>query len=77
MFKIHNLSVLSYAQGFTMWLYKDTSLTLAQITAEGFCNPSKDMVVAGDMMIITGADGTVLRVVSRTSPIVILTKLSD
>ena len=77
MFKIRNLSLLSYAQGFTMWLYKDTSLTRAQITAEGFCNPSKDMVVAGDMIIITGADGTVLRVVSRTSPIVILTKLSD
>ena len=56
-FAIRNLSVLAYANGFTLWHYKAGADALAAVTAPGFMAEAADMLSAGDMMIISAADG--------------------
>lgn len=56
-FALRNLSVLSYAQGFTRWHFRAASLPLAQALAPGFFNPAADMMLAGDMVDVSAADG--------------------
>ncbi len=53
-----NLSVLAYANGFTLWHYKDTS-SLATITASTFFTSVSNILNVGDMILINaGADCT-------------------
>ncbi len=56
-FAIRNLSVLAYAQGFTLWHYRARSLSLTQASADGFFTPAADMLAAGDMMLVSANDG--------------------
>ena len=63
-FAIRNLSVLAYAQGFTLWLYKGTTGALADIAATGFFDEAGDMLAAGDMMMVSAGDGGRLMFVS-------------
>ena len=56
-FSIRNLSVLSYAQGFTLWHYKGASGQLSDIAADGFFNAAGEMLAPGDMMMISAGDG--------------------
>jgi hypothetical protein len=56
-FAIRNLSVLAYAQGFTLWHYKAGDLRLADVSAPGFVRPAKDLLAFGDMVMISAADG--------------------
>lgn len=55
-FAIRNLSVLNYAQGFTMWHYRHAG-TLKEVVARGFFNPAAGMIEPGDMIAISAADG--------------------
>ncbi len=41
-FAIRNLSVLAYAQGFTLWHYKGGAATLEQAGAHGFFDDASD-----------------------------------
>ena len=56
-FAIRNLSVLAYAQGFTLWHYRAPTAPLARATAAGFFSPAADMLAAGDMMLVSASDG--------------------
>jgi len=56
-FAIRNLSVLAYAQGFTLWHYKAAGYPLAQAEAPGFFSPAADMLAGGDMLLVSAADG--------------------
>lgn len=56
-FAIRNLSVLAYAQGFTLWHYKAEADRLDQVSAPGFLDGAADMLSAGDMLMISAADG--------------------
>ncbi len=56
-FAIRNLSVLAYAQGFTLWHYRAAGSPMAGIAAAGFFDPAGDLVAAGDMMLVSAADG--------------------
>lgn len=56
-FAIRNLSVLSYAAGFTSWHYKAGIGTLADIQQPGFFNDAADMIAPGDHMDISVSDG--------------------
>ncbi len=70
-FAVRNLSVLAYAQGFTLWHYRANvptlgaalvqPATLDEVRAPGFFDPAADMLAAGDMvMVSTPAAGGVL-----------------
>jgi hypothetical protein len=54
---IRNLSVLAYTNGFTLWHYKSPAETQAEVGARGYFNDAADMLAAGDMVMVTAADG--------------------
>ena len=57
--KIRNLSVLSYATGFTLWLYRCEDFT--QSLEQGYFLPVADMFKQGDMIIIVAPNGVAQR----------------
>jgi len=68
-FRARNLSVLAYANGFTLWHYI-TEDTDAGVTAPGYFDPAAEMLRVGDVVIANldadaGADTALLAV--RTS----------
>ena len=60
-----NLSVIAYANGFTLWHYA-AGETKAVIAAAGYFNSIKTLMNVGDIVIINGSDGTALRAISAT-----------
>jgi hypothetical protein len=55
-FSLRNLSVLAYAQGFTLWHYKADD-ELESVGHAGFFDAAADMVSAGDMMMVSAQNG--------------------
>ena len=55
MFAIRDLSVLAYANGFTLWHYKSGNDSLADVTSENYFADAGDMMAAGDMIMVSGA----------------------
>jgi hypothetical protein len=56
-FSLRNLSVLAYANGFTLWHYKSGSDPLARASAKGYFADAADLLAAGDMVMLTAAEG--------------------
>ncbi len=56
-FAIRNLSVLAYANGFTLWHYKSGKDTLSGVSSGNYLADASDMLTAGDLIMITAADG--------------------
>lgn len=56
-FAIRNLSVLSYAQGFTLWHYRAGQARLDDVATLGFFNNAADLLKVGDMMMVSAIDG--------------------
>lgn len=56
-FAIRNLSVLAYAQGFTLWHYRAGAARLDDVGSEGFFDAASDMFAIGDMLMISAVDG--------------------
>ncbi len=56
-FALRNLSVLAYAQGFTLWHYRAEGHPLADVAQPGFIDPARDVFSPGDMVMISAADG--------------------
>jgi hypothetical protein len=65
-FAIRNLSVLAYAQGFTLWHYRGNIPTFGpgpipatpaeEIGRPGFFDPAADMLAPGDMLLVSASD---------------------
>jgi hypothetical protein len=62
-FQNKNLSVIAYANGFTLWHYKENA-TLANITASEYFNSVKTLMNTGDIILINGSNGTTIKVVN-------------
>jgi hypothetical protein len=56
-FAIRNLSVLAYANGFTLWHYKSARDRLDDISSNNYLGDASDMLTAGDLVMTTAADG--------------------
>jgi len=56
-FAIRNLSVLAYANGFTLWHYKSGKDLLQTVGSGNYLADAADMLTAGDLIMITAADG--------------------
>ncbi|HET6183208.1 MAG TPA: hypothetical protein VFA03_06390 [Acetobacteraceae bacterium] len=56
-FSIRNLSVLAYANGFTLWHYKAGAESLEAVARKGFFDGVADMLTGGDIMMISSAGG--------------------
>jgi hypothetical protein len=76
-FAIRNLSVLAYANGFTLWHYKAGKDRLLQVEKSDFFADAADMLAAGDMMMISASDGgEILRVASSGAGTVATARLA-
>ena len=56
-FSLRNLSVLAYANGFTLWLYKAGNDGRTTVVASGFFQDAGDMLTSGDMVLVSALDG--------------------
>jgi hypothetical protein len=59
-FAIRNLSVLAYANGFTLWHYRALADRLEAVGARGFFGDAADMLASGDIVMISAQDGASL-----------------
>ena len=74
-FQNKNLSVIAYANGFTLWHYKENA-TLATITASGYFNSVKSLMNTGDIVLINGSNGSSIKTVTVTDGVVTVGALS-
>ena len=65
-FAIRDLSVLAYANGFTLWHYKAGTDSPPSVAQEGFFADAVDMMAKGDLIIVTGPEGGRLLCVAAT-----------
>lgn len=56
-FQSKDLSVLAYANGFTLWHYASADAAAA-IAAGGYFDRAAEMINTGDLMIVTSDTGT-------------------
>lgn len=56
-FAIRNLSVLAYANGFTLWHYKSGKDKLDAVSNGNYLADASDMLTAGDLIMTTAVDG--------------------
>jgi len=57
-FELRNLSVLAYAQGFTLWHYRSEPGEL--ISMNGYFDSINDMIASGDVMLVSSKKGSKL-----------------
>jgi hypothetical protein len=69
-----NLSVIAYANGFTMWHYAGGE-TLSAISAGGYFDDASSLMNAGDVMIVNGSDSIAMKKITATSPAVTIATL--
>ena len=69
-FQNKNLSVIAYANGFTLWHYASTSETLANITANNYFDGVKTLMNSGDIVIINASDNTAIKKIVINSGVV-------
>ncbi len=71
-FSVRNLSVLAYANGFTLWHYKAGTATTAQVSGPAFFDGAADLLATGDIIMVSAADGArIVVTASRDSGVVI------
>ena len=56
-FCVRTLSVLAYANGFTLWHYNASADTGAEVGERGFFDQGADMLADGDMVLVSASDG--------------------
>ncbi|MGB1361437.1 MAG: hypothetical protein ACPG8V_04900 [Alphaproteobacteria bacterium] len=56
-FNINNLSVLAYANGFTLWHLKSSD-NMADVDTAGYLNEANEMIRIGDIIIVSASDKT-------------------
>jgi hypothetical protein len=64
-FQNKNLSVIAYANGFTLWHYSAAE-TLSTITANGYFNNVKTLMNIGDIVMINASDNTAIKKINIT-----------
>ncbi|MBP5485387.1 MAG: hypothetical protein J6Y07_01630 [Alphaproteobacteria bacterium] len=75
-FQNKNLSVIAYANGFTLWHYVE-SATLATITASGYFNAVGTLMNTGDIVIINASDKTSIKKIAVSDAGVVTTGALD
>jgi hypothetical protein len=64
-FAARHLSVLAYANGFTLWHYKLGRDPLEAASSANFFGAGADMLTPGDMVMLSGSDGGKIVVVTH------------
>ena len=74
-FQNKNLSVMAYANGFTLWHYKANE-TLSAITTSGYFSSVNTLMNTGDIILINGSNGTTIKSISVSDGVVAVASLS-
>lgn len=74
-FQNKNLSVIAYANGFTLWHYSAAE-TMSTISANGYFNSVKSLMNIGDIIIINASDNTLIKKINITDLNVTVAALS-
>jgi hypothetical protein len=72
-FAIRNLSVLAYANGFTLWHYKAGKDRQDAVAEANFFADAADMLTAGDMVMVSALDGARIVAIAPTDPACVTT----
>ena len=64
-FSVRELSVLAYANGFTLWHYKAGAGGLPMAGSPGFFDPAGDLLASGDMVLVSSPAGGRVLCVAR------------
>lgn len=64
-FILRNLSVLAYANGFTLWHYRAGDGALDVLGDVGFFGPAADLIAPGDIVMASGAAGARMGAIAR------------
>jgi hypothetical protein len=71
-FSVRELSVLAYANGFTLWHYKAGAGGLTHVAEPGFFDPAADLLASGDMVLVSSpAGGRMMCVAMGTSGVTV------
>jgi hypothetical protein len=65
-FALRTLSVLAYANGFTLWHYKATSDKLTQTSKTGYFADAADLLAEGDMVMLSASEGAKIAAITGT-----------
>ena len=65
-FQNKNLSVIAYANGFTLWHYAANE-TLETIATAGYFNSVQTLMNVGDIVLVNASDNTSIKVVGLSS----------
>jgi len=65
-FSVRSLSVLAYANGFTLWHYKTGADPLEAIRRSGFFADAADMLASGDIMMVSARQGASILCITET-----------
>jgi hypothetical protein len=74
-FAIRDLSVLAYAQGFTLWHYKASVRVLRRVDQLGFFDDAADMLACGDIVLVSSPHGARILMVAAIEGTVITSPL--
>lgn len=61
MFKIRELGVVGYANGFTLWCYNAREDDMAAVDGVDYFNVAADMLAVGDVIIVRVDVGSAMR----------------
>jgi hypothetical protein len=56
-FTLRNLSVLAYANGFTLWHYRTGDDALTALDQDDFFTDAGDLISPGDIVMASGSQG--------------------
>jgi hypothetical protein len=66
-FDVQKLSVLAYANGFTLWHYRNDADTRAAMLSAGYFDQSAHLLRRGDMLLTRASDSfAILHVTANT-----------
>ena len=66
-FSVRDLSVLAYANGFTLWHYKAGKQSLLDVAGNDYFVEAADMMAEGDMIMVSGTAGARVLCVAQAS----------
>lgn len=70
-FQNKNLSVIAYANGFTLWHYASTTETMTTISASGYFDSVKTLMNNGDIVIINASDNTSIKKITVSTNVAV------
>lgn len=74
-FSLRNLSVLAYANGFTLWHYRAGDEAMTALDQEAFFSEAGDLIAPGDIMMASGSQGARMGSITRRGDHLVLVDL--